>query len=346
MQRRREKGSTKRRTHDTVGVEKTPLKGGTLFVDYHHLTPKERALIAQLWNNGISMRQLARRLQRSPGTICREIKRNRSGQKYLSVPAQALYFERRMKCHRKRLYQDFRLADYISEKLELAWSPEQIAGRIRLDYPDDRNMRISHSSIYRWLRSDLLPRSVQLTMKLRHYGRQYGERRGYKAGAREIRERSKEALRRKRLGDWEADTIIFKKTRQTYLLNVTDRKSRYCCLAALRNARREAVMRGFEFFFESGKLPLCTVTSDRGAEFNCHHEFESRFEALYYYTRPASPWQKPTVENTNGLIRQFFPRGIDFAELTEEAVAFVMELLNNRPRKCLGWKTPAEVISS
>ena len=315
-------------------------------MDYHHLTPKERALIAQLWNNGISIRQLARRLQRSSSTICREIKRNRSGQKYLSVPAQVQYFERRMKCHRKRLYQDFRLGNYISEKLELSWSPEQIAGRIRLDYPDDRNMRISHSSIYRWLGADLLPRSVQLTMKLRHYGRQHGEKRGFKAGAREIRERSKEALRRKRLGDWEADTIISSRARQVCLLDITDRKSRYCCLSILRSTKREEVMRGFEFFFGSGRLPLQTVTSDRGAEFNCHHEFESRFEALYYYTRPASPWQKPTVENTNGLIRQFFPRGIDFAELTEEAVAFVMELLNNRPRKCLGWKTPAEVISS
>ena len=315
-------------------------------MDYHHLTPKERALIAQLWNNGISMRQLALRLKRSPATISREIKRNRSGQKYLSVPAQAKYLERRMECHRTRLYQDPDLTSYIAEKLELSWSPEQIAGRIRLDYPGNRDMKISHSSIYRWLRANLLPRSVQLTMKLRHYGRKHGETRGYKAGAREIRERSKEALRRKRLGDWEADTIVFGKTKHTYLLNLTDRKSRYSCLAILRNSKREAVMRGFEFFFEGGKLPLCTVTSDRGIEFNCHHEFESRFEALYYYTRPASPWQKPTVENTNGLIRQFFPRGTNFSELTPEAVAFVMQLLNNRPRKCLNWKTPAEVISS
>lgn len=315
-------------------------------MDYHHLTPKERALIAQLWNNGISMRQLARRLQRDPGTISREIKRNRSGQKYLSVPARARYLERRMECRRKRLYQNPRLTAYISEKLELSWSPEQIAGRIRLDYPDDRDMKISHSSIYRSLRADLLPRSVQLTMKLRHYGRQHGETRGYKAGAREIRERSKEVLRRKRLGDWEADTIGFGQAKRAYLLNVTDRKSRYCCLAVLRNIRREEVMRGFEFFFEGGKVPLRTVTSDRGIEFNCHREFESRFEALYYYTRPASPWQKPTVENTNGLIRQFFPRGTRFTELTPEAVAFVMERLNDRPRKCLNWKTPAEVISS
>lgn len=315
-------------------------------MDYHHLTPQERALIAQLWNNRICIRQIARRLQRSPSTISREIKRNRSGQKYLSVPAQVQYLERRMRCHRKRLYKDHRLTSYISEKLELSWSPEQIAGRIRLDYPKNQNMRISHSSIYRWLRADLLPRSVQLTMRLRHYGRQHGETRGYKAGAREIRERSKEVLRRKRLGDWEADTIVSGKARQKCLLNATDRKSRYCCLAVLRNTKREEVLRGFEFFFGNGRLPLHTVTSDRGIEFNCHHEFESRFEALYYYTRPASPWQKPTVENTNGLIRQFFPRGIDFTELTDEAVAFVMELLNNRPRKCLGWKTPAEVISS
>mgnify|MGYP001020469142 CR=1 FL=1 len=314
-------------------------------MDYHHLTPKERGLIAQLWVKGISIREISRRVKRSPSTISREIRRNKQGCKYLSHPAQALYIERRMRCHRKRLYGDHFLACYVSEKLELAWSPEQIAGRIGLEYPNNAKMRISHSSIYRWLRLGLLPRSVQLEMKLRHYGHKHGETRGVRVGMRELKERSREVLKRKRLGDWEVDTIISGAQRQIHLLNITERKSRYCCLAIIRNTRKTDLMRAFSFFFEGGKLPLKTMTSDRGSEFKCHREFEDQFKALYYYTRPASPWQKPTVENTNGLIRQFFPRGIDFSELSDEAVTFVMDLLNNRPRKCLNWKTPAEVIS-
>lgn len=313
-------------------------------MDYHHLTRKEHGLIAQLWNNGISIRQIAYRLKRPPCTISREIKRNRETSKYLSAPAQAAYLERRMKCHKRRLYKEEALAQYITEKLWLAWSPEQIAGRIQLDYPTDTGMRISHSSIYRWLRLGLLPCAAQLKMKLRHYGHRHAEKRGTKIGARELRERSKAVLQRKRLGDWEADTIVSSRSEVVRLVNITDRTSRYCCLAILRDTRKKDMLRAFTFFFGSGTLPLQTMTSDRGSEFNCHREFEEQYKALYYYTRPSSPWQKPTVENTNGLIRQFFPRGTNFTELSQEAVTFVMDLLNNRPRKCLAWKTPAEVL--
>jgi len=310
-------------------------------VNYHHLTRKERALLAQLYHNGISITQIARKLQRSKSTISREIKRNSDEGKYRTAQAQADYQARRFNCHRRRRYEQREIVDYVTEKLELAWSPEQVAGRISIDHP---HLRISHSSIYRWLNLQLIPRSVQLTMKLRHYGHCHGEKRGVKVDARDIRERCRQVFRRKRLGDWEVDTIISRKSKQAYVLNMTERKSRYCCLALLRSTKKKDMMRAFTFFFGEGDLPLHTMTSDRGAEFNCHREFESQFEALYYYTRPASPWQKPTVENTNGLIRQFFPKSIDLAELSDEAVSSVMTSLNNRPRKCLGWRTPAEVI--
>lgn len=315
-------------------------------MNYTHLTRKERALISQLWNNGVSMGQIAQKLCRPKSTISREIGRNSQDGKYLVAPAQVCYLTRRLNCHRKHHYEQADIVEYVSEKLELTWSPEQIAGRIALDFPDNPAMRVSHSSIYRWLALGLLPRSIQLTMKLRRYGHTYGERRGVKVDARDIKERSRQVFRRKRLGDWEVDTIVSGKSRQTHLLNMTERKSRFCCLALLRNTKKENIMKAFSFYFDDGKLPLHTMTSDRGAEFNCHREFESSFQALYYYTRPASPWQKPTVENTNGLIRQFFPKSIDLYELTDEAVDFVMHLLNNRPRKCLDWKTPAEVIAS
>ena len=103
-------------------------------------------------------------------------------------------------------------------------------------------------------------------------------------------------------------------------------------------------MRAFTVFFGDGGLPLKTLTSDRGMEFNCHNEFEEAFKAPYYYTDKGKPWQKPTVENTNGLLRQFLPRGTKIEEIPPQHIHHIMDLLNNRPRKSLGFKTPAEVL--
>ena len=131
---------------------------------------------------------------------------------------------------------------------------------------------------------------------------------------------------------------------QTYLLNVSERKSKYCALALLRNIKREELMRAFHLVFEDGKLPLKTMTSDRGMEFNSHNEFETDFLVPYYYTDKGKPWQKPTVENTNGLVRQFLPKGTKIQEIPHEHIQTIIKLLNNRPRKSLGFKTPAEVL--
>lgn len=315
-------------------------------MNYHHLTRKERGMISQYSSEHVSIREMARRLKRDASTISREIRRNKSQRGYKANYAHACYIERRQLCCRTMLFKNEALAEYVTDKLLLTWSPEQIAGRIRLDYPDDQRMRISHTSIYRWLKYGFLPQSAQLSTKLRHYGHKHGETRGKRVGMRELKTRCREVLRRSRLGDWEVDTVVFgERSKRGHILNMTERKSRYCCLAILRNTRKEDLLRAFSFFLEDGRLPILTMTSDRGAEFNCHSEFEERFGSLYYYTRPASPWQKPTVENTNGLIRQFFPRGIGFHEIDDSDVAHVMYLLNNRPRKSLAWKTPAEVIS-
>lgn len=314
-------------------------------MSYHHLTRKERGMIALLVNRQIPVREIARQLGRSPGTISREIRRNRTEKSYHADTAQACYLRRRTNSCRTRRYEQQLLCEYIVEKLLLAWSPEQVAGRIQIDYPNQPEMRVSFSSIYRWLHKGMLPRSAQLKVNLRHDGHRHGEKRGVKSGARELRHRCRAALQRRRLGDWEVDTLVCGYSGQrSYLLNMTDRKSRYCCLAVLRNASKAEMLRVFSFFLDDGKLPVYTMTSDRGGEFNCHHEFEERFGALYYYTRPASPWQKPTVENQNGLIRQFFPKGTDFSELSHDAVPQVMSLLNNRPRKLLNWLTPAELM--
>lgn len=315
-------------------------------MSYHHLTREERGKLALMYRNGYGCRGIGRRLGRSASTISRELKRNQGKQKrYRAQSAQRAYEDRKRKPIPWKLVSSIQLQEYIVEKLMLCWSPEQISGRLALEHPGQPSWCVSYSSIYRWLRLGILPQAACLERKLRHAGHRHGEKRGTKIGARELKTRCRQALRRQRLGDWEVDTIVWgTPPHKVYLLNMTDRKSRYCCLAVLRNVSKDNMLRAFSFFFEGGKLPLKTMTSDRGVEFNCHREFEDKFAALFYYTRPHSPWQKPTVENQNGLIRQFFPKAIDPMELSQEHVAHVMNLLNNRPRKCLDFKTPAEVL--
>lgn len=312
-------------------------------MSYNHLTRKERGCIALMWNRKASIREIARELNRNPSTISREIKRNEDSKSYQSDRAHKNYEQRRKRCVRPTRLVETRLVDYVEQRLLLTWSPEQIAGRIRLEYAQDKQMRISHASIYRWLRKGLLARSALLSQCLRHHGHVHGEKRGQFHGVRELKERGREALKRRRLGHWEVDTIVSGNLGSSAcILNAVDRKSRYCVLAVLKNRTHKEVMRGFTLMLPG--LPVKTITADRGKEFACYEEVEKQFGALFYFARPRSPWQKPTVENTNGLIRQFFPKGTDFIEVDQAVVEHVMQLLNNRPRKSLDWLTPAEVL--
>lgn len=314
-------------------------------MSYHHLSRRERKKIANMHRIHFSMRRIADVLGRSPSTISREIRRNSEENKYKSSIANERYAQRRTRCKPKGRLANRHLCEYIREKLMRAWSPEQIAGRLPLDYPFQADMRASHTSIYRWLHEEILHQAAALRLHLRHYGHRHGEKRGKFNGVRELKERSRLALRRKRLGDWEVDTIVSSdRSHQECLLSVCDRKSRYCGLVLLRRRNAPEVMRGFHFLFDSNELPLETMTGDRGTEFACYKEVEAYWNIPFYFARPRSPWQKPSVENQNGLVRQFFPRGTNFHEIAPEQVAFVMESLNNRPRKCLGFKTPTEVL--
>lgn len=341
MQQRREKRLTSNRTCDTVEVTSHYCERNIL-VSYHHLTRKERGKIALLHQSKATIREISRQLGRNPSTISREIKRNKTEKSYQSDTATEKYQRRRQRCKRKSRLAEEQLVQYIHQNLMLTWSPEQVANRMRLDYPDDAKMSIAHTTIYRWIREEQLERAALLQQKLRHNGHRHGETRGKYHGVRELKERPKEAMKRKRLGDWEVDTIVSSRSRvRDCLLNMVDRKSRYCALVLLKN-RAKDVLRGFTFMLSS--LPVKTITSDRGKEFACYQEAEDLLNAPFYFTRPYSPWQKGSVENCNGLIRQFFPKGTNFNEIDQESVSMVMQLLNNRPRKCLGWKTPNEVM--
>lgn len=314
-------------------------------MSYHHLSRKERKKLANLYRLQFSLRRIAEIMKRSPSTVSREIRRNSEDGKYKSTVANKRYAARREHCKPKGKLVNEELGGYIRQKLMTAWSPEQIAGRLPLDYPDQPDMRVTHTSIYRWLHQGLLHQSAALRFHLRHHDHRHGEKRGRFNGVRELKERSRLALRRKRLGDWEVDTIVSSdRSHKECLLSVCDRKSRYCGLVLLKRRNAPEVMRGFHFLFDDGKLPLETMTGDRGTEFACYKDVEEHWNIPFYFARPHSPWQKPSVENQNGLIRQFFPRGTNFHEISPQQVAFVMDSLNNRPRKSLHFKTPAEVL--
>ena len=313
-------------------------------MSYNHLTQEDRAKIATKYHWKKTIREIAKDLGRSPSTISREIKRNREGKSYRSEEAQAKYAERRERCRRRSRLEEKTLVGYVEAHLLMTWSPEQIVNRMKMEHPENPGMKVSFCTIYRWLKRDLLGRSALLKQHLRHHEHGYGEKRGQFHGVRELKTRCREALRRKRVGHWEVDTIVSCRPGvRECLLNAVDRKSRYCATVLIKDRTKKDVMRGFQVMLSG--LPVKTMTSDRGKEFACYQEAEEWFQAPFYFTRPYSPWQKPSVENNNGLIRQFFPKGTNFNEITPKEVEQVMTLLNNRPRKCLGWKTPAEVMA-
>jgi len=310
---------------------------------YQHFNRKERGKLALLLNQKHSLREIASKLGRNVSSISREIKRNKGENSYKAETAHKKYQQRLKHSHKKRLYKESDLCKYVCEKLLLAWSPEQISGRLKAE---KSKMKVSFSSIYRWLDLGLLPRTVELKPYLRRFRKRKKPKKvTSRADARSIKKRAESVLRRNRYGHWEVDTMSFNCfPNQTYLLNINERKSRYCVLICLPNIKRESVLNAFKSVFEGSNLPLKTMTSDRGMEFNCHNQFEEIFNVPFYYTDKASPWQKPTVENTNGLIRQFLPRGTDIKNISPDFISNIMLNLNNRPRKSLNFKSPAQVL--
>lgn len=315
-------------------------------MSYHHLTTEEREKLSHLLGNGWRIRAIARELNRNPSTICRELKRNavtatNYARIYVPCEADKLY---RYRIHKTKYgkYNNAELGEYVRRHLLQTWSPEQVSGRIKHDYPKDLDMRISHSTIYRWLRLERLEQAVAI--KLRREGRKRNPHRPRYPGIRLLKERCMEAYRRQRLGDWEIDTIVSAQHSLSGLLTMCDRKSRYCMLFFMRNAKNGSKV--FNVLAAiSDSMPCLTVTADQGVEFSCYKQVENKLNIPFYFCSPHSPWQKGSVENLNGLVREFFPKGTNFSNVSEHDINYAMNVLNNRPRKCLNWATPAEVFA-
>jgi IS30 family transposase len=268
-------------------------------------------------------------------------------QQYFPDSADLLARERRARARGFRWTRHRPLLAYVLRKLREEWSPQQIAGRISNDFPDEQKMRVSHQSIYQYLRVDrqaggTLWQRLRQSHKLRRKPYGTGPRRCRIPDRVGIEQRPKQVESRKQIGHWEADTMLGNKGR---LATCVERKSRYLLIARLPGGKalefNAAAIRCFK------KIPAGwrkTITTDNGSEFVEHKELGSRLGFKTFFANPYSSWERGTNENSNGLIRQYFPKQADLSQVSYQRVAKIAAKLNNRPRKCLGYRTPAEVL--
>ena len=306
-----------------------------------HLTLEERDRIAQLKHRGASQKEIARALRRSPSTISRELRRNRTGNEYLAGQAHRQAASRRRERPLVRKMDYPTIKDAVCRGLAQYWSPEQIAGRLQLDGAGERPS-VTARTIYTWITSD----------EDREHWRSFLRRRG-KRGDRPPRpdgigapidQRPEVIEARLRLGDFEGDTVLGPQG-SGGLATLVDRKSRYTIIVKIRSKNADHVHQKIrERLKQLDAERRRSVTFDNGTEFAHCHRLRNHPGVELYLAEPGKPYQRGTNENTNGLIRQFYPKGTRFRKVTHQDVRAVQNLLNNRPRACLGYRTPNEVF--
>ena len=311
-----------------------------------HLTLKEREIIAHMQRAGKMQTQIADRLGRNKGTISRELQRNRSRNGYWAVAAQTKADTRRSQRPWTPKLERAELRRYVRERLRRYWSPDQIAGRSRADFLGDRRQQISHQTIYQWIH-DQGEAGARWRRYLRRMGRKRSvpENRGRLPTSVSIAGRPVVVDRRSRYGDWEGDTVVGA-GRRGGAVTLVERKSGYLLLAGVDNLQAATVRQAaVELYATMPPVLHKTLTLDNGKEFAEHEQLALEAALKIYFAKPYSAWQRGTNENTNGLVRQFFPKGTDLANLRDNRFTKVQHLLNHRPRKRLGYRTPCEVLN-
>ncbi|MFC1814055.1 IS30 family transposase [Thermodesulfobacteriota bacterium] len=324
-------------------------------MSYFHLTSEERYVISHLVLYGLSLREIGRCLNRHHTTISREIKRNRptyaDDAVYWYDAAQYFLDKRKRMSHHAIRQSNPELVHYVKCKIEQDWSPEQIANRLAFDYPNSKTMRICHETIYQWIYSDAKNGGDLYTHLRRHHKRRrkqrrYGSGRGLIPGRISISERPEAVDSRKRFGDWEGDTVEGAKGSGGIASHV-ERKSRYLVSAQLSDKTAETMtIASAKAFRRVPRAMRKTLTVDNGKEFSYFKQLEKKTGFAIYFADPYSAWQRGSNENTNGLIRQYFPKGANFKDITNKDLALVVKKINHRPRKSLNYQTPHEVFYS
>lgn len=316
---------------------------------YGHLSINEREVILKMLAQQTSMRHMAEYLGRDAGTISRELSRNVSSTGDYKPHLAQRYYERRREASKEpyRLKEDSLLRKYVEKKLRQYWSPEQISGRIR----KDQGIQISPVTIYSWIYRNRTEggefyKYLRQSHRKRRKRRVGDDLRGQIPDRRMIDKRPRVVDERRRIGDWEGDTVEGSKG-SGFIATHVERKTRYTVAAKVADKSAETVTRATLDAMK--KLPpekVKTMTFDNGKEFAGFKELERGLDMRSYFARPYHSWERGTNENTNGLLRQFFPKGMDFGTIIQLDVDIALELLNNRPRKCLNYRTPTEVFCS
>ncbi len=319
---------------------------------YVHLTESERNVIYNMKYLEYSVVDIARSVGKSRATIYREVNRNaNSDGRYIPDVSQ-------IKANSRKRFKvvspktgNKRLMNYVRSKLRSYWSPEQISGRLSEHaHANDPSMQISCQTIYRWIWSDT-QRSAELKPFMRIASKPRRQRygmpsaRGLIPDRVPIAQRPEEVEHRERYGDWEGDTIVGIR-HKSFVMTCVDRMSRY--LVAGKMCDKQSLSLNSAMFTAFKNIAMSkrqTLTVDNGKEFAGFKELRRELGLAVYFADPYSSWQRGTNENTNGLLRQFFPKKTDFSKVEKKELAFIVNMLNNRPRKCLNYQTPAEVFN-
>ena len=294
---------------------------------------------------------MGRRLGRAASTVSREVRRHGGRRGYRAAVADTRAWARSRRPKRCRLATRLALRDAVATKLAVEWSPQQIAGWLRHAYPDDPEMHVSHETIYLSLfvqsRGVLKKALVAHLRQRRTYRRPKCAARhpaGHIVDAVSIRERPATVEDRAVPGHWEGDLLVG--ARNSHVATLVERRSRYVCLVRVTGKQTQTVVRALTQHVQ--RLPaglMATLTWDRGLELAAHRTFSIATGVQVYFCDPQSPWQRGTNENTNGLLRQYLPKGTDLSGFTQEHFDAIARRLNTRPTKTLGYRTPADILA-
>ncbi len=332
----------------TGGIRPPEKKRSQLALSMAEREEISRGLVA-----GHSMRLIASELGRSPSTVSREIGRNGGRRRYRASKADQAAWDRAHRPKTCKLAQNRALARIVASKLQLQWSPRQIAGWLKRSYPDDENYQVSHETIYRTLfiqargalKKELLQhlRKTRAMRRSRHHTQKTADH-GRITDTVSIRERPAEAEDRSVPGHWEGDLICGSNNSQ--IATLVERHTRLVMLARVKHKDTETVINAL--IKQAHKLPrelYKSLTWDRGKEMADHKRFSLDTDIKVYFCDPQSPWQRGSNENTNGLLRQYFPKGMDLSNVHQNRLNAVARRLNERPRETLNFETPAERFS-
>ena len=308
------------------------------------LSMEEREVISQMFAAGHSRQAIAARLGRPPCTIGREVKRNAHADgSYSAVAAQRRMEGRRRHRPLTRKLERPALNAVVRSRLTQEWSPDQIAGRLKLTRAHDPRFHVAPQTIYTWIDQDR--NSEHWKTYLRHGGRPKNSPRAGRIPRQvQIDGRPEEANQRLRLGDFEGDTIV-SRGKRSGLVTLVDRHSRYLLAAKLKDRTATRTRQKIEHLL--APLPANkrhTATFDNGKEFAEHETLAQRLGLQVFFAHPYASWERGTCEQTNGLIRQYYPKGTDFADVSHHDLAKTVTSINDRPRKSLNYQTPSEVF--